>query len=61
MTRVWDKVARLMNLTGFRLEVETATFAEPKDPKNESLADNLLDLAVYAIIWMLHRSGQWGH
>lgn len=92
VTRSWDKVARLMNLSGFHVEisdsdfrpelpvlgdiwnsftelmkkygyymdVESIKFDSPKEPKNESIDDTLMDLAVYAIIWMLLREDAWG-
>lgn len=60
MTRIWDKVARLMNLNGFHIDVNLKEFSKPLNPKNESLDDSLMDLAVYAVIWMLYRRGVWG-
>ena len=60
VTRTWDKMARLMNLMGFRITINESEFAEPTNPKNESVADNLLDLAVYTVIWILHRGRVWG-
>ena len=57
---VWDKVARLMNLQGFSITISEFAYKELKVAKNESISDNLLDLAVYAIIWMLYRTDQWG-
>jgi 5'(3')-deoxyribonucleotidase len=60
MTRVWDKVARLMNLMGFRLNIEKSEFATPKMPREEAVEDSILDLAVYAIIWLIYRQGSWG-
>jgi len=60
VTRLWDKMARLMNLTGFRIEIASSTFAEPLQPKNESVEDTLTDLSVYAIIGLLLRQGKWG-
>jgi 5'-nucleotidase len=59
-TRTWDKTSRLMNLHGFRIEIENMRFDKPQDPKNESIDDNIQDLAVYAIIWQLYRKGVWG-
>jgi hypothetical protein len=59
-TRVWDKVSRLMNLMGFRIEIASMHYEAPQAPKNESIEDNLLDLSVYAIIWQLFRQGKWG-
>jgi nucleoside 2-deoxyribosyltransferase len=60
MTRVWDKVSRLMNLIGFRIEIAQSAYESKREPKNESIEDNVMDLAVYAIIWRLFRRGVWG-
>jgi hypothetical protein len=61
VTRLWDKTARLMNLTGFNIALDTPVeFSAPKNPQNESIDDTYLDLAVYSIIGKLLRSGDWG-
>jgi hypothetical protein len=60
VTRIWDKVSRLMNLCGFRLEIESSRYEAPLSPKNESIDDNIQDLGVYSIIWQLFRKGVWG-
>jgi hypothetical protein len=60
-TRMWDKMARLMNLSGFNLEVKLLSFNQPKSPKNESIEDTLMDMAVYALINLLYRAGKWGN
>jgi hypothetical protein len=60
MTRTWDKVSRLMNLIGFKIDVSLKSFEPPRQPKNESIEDNLMDLAVYSIIWQIYRQGKWG-
>lgn len=60
MTRLWDKMARLMNLTGFQIEVQRSEYQQPKDPKHESVDDSLIDLANYAVIGILLRLGVWG-
>lgn len=60
ITRVWDKTARLLNLTGFRINAEMVGFEAPKQPRHESIDDTYLDLSVYAIIGLLLRKGQWG-
>jgi hypothetical protein len=61
VTRMWDKVCRLMNLTGLKIDINTpVTFVAPKEPKNESIDDTYGDLAVYSIIGQLLRSGKWG-
>lgn len=60
VVRLWDKIARLMNLTGFSVRVEQSKFERPKTPKNESVDDAYMDLSVYGIIGMLVRLGKWG-
>jgi hypothetical protein len=60
VTRIWDKVARLMSLTGFKVEVTATHHAAPKKPQNESVEDTLLDLANYSIITHIFRKGLWG-
>lgn len=61
VTRLWDKTARLMNLVGFKIDINMPVeFVEPKEPRNESIDDTYSDLAVYAIIGKLLRSGDWG-
>ena len=59
MVRIWDKVARLMNLMGFRIKICSSKYEEPKLPKNESIEDTLLDLANYANIAFIIRKGDW--
>jgi nucleoside 2-deoxyribosyltransferase len=60
-TRMWDKVARYLNLIGFRIEITSpATFEQPSKPKHESIDDTLRDLAVYGVIGQLLRRGVWG-
>lgn len=60
VTRLWDKIARLLNLTGFRAEITRSEFSAPRTPKNESIEDSFLDAAVYSIIGLLLRRGVWG-
>jgi hypothetical protein len=60
ITRLWDKIARLLSLHGFRFKVEQGTYEKPEAPKNESIDDSLMDAAVYSIIGMLLRKGVWG-
>lgn len=58
--RLWDKMARLLNLMGFNLKVETCEFVKPKAANCESLDDTLLDMANYALIFKQLRQGKWG-
>lgn len=60
VTRLWDKVARLLNLTGFDVKVDVGTFRAPKVAQNEPIEDAYEDAAVYAIIGRLLRAGKWG-
>jgi hypothetical protein len=60
VTRLWDKVARLLNLTGFRIDIARSHFEAPANPKCESINDTLMDLAVYGVIGLLLRAGKWG-
>ena len=60
VTRIWDKVARLMNLTGFQVEIESSTYTAPRHAANESIDDSLIDLANYGVIGLLLRRGVWG-
>ena len=61
VTRLWDKTARLLNLTGFKFKaILSEGYSPPKRPKNESIDDTYMDLSVYGIIGLLLRRGQWG-
>lgn len=60
VTRMWDKMARLMNLTGFKIEIKQAEYSQPQNAKHESIDDTLLDVANYAVILRLLRRGEWG-
>ena len=48
VTRIWDKLARILNLT-----------RNNSTPNNESLEDSFADMANYAIISLLVLRGQW--
>lgn len=61
VTRLWDKVARLLNLSGFNIHIQRSDYSKPIHPKNEAIQDTYEDLAVYAVIGMLLRNGEWGH
>lgn len=56
-TRIWDKVARYLNLVGFN--IKTGEYTAPKEPKNESVDDTLIDLSNYGIIGLLEKNGLW--
>lgn len=58
VVRLWDKTARLMNLYGF--DIATGKFSGKKTVTFETIEDNLLDLANYAIITLILMKGKWG-
>lgn len=59
--RMWDKMARIMNLTGFKLHIsKPAEFVGAKEATNEALEDSYWDMFVYAIIAILLRRNEWG-
>ena len=60
VTRLWDKIARLLNLTGFEVNVDVGSFRAPKAAQNEPIEDAYDDAAVYSVIGRLLRSGKWG-
>jgi hypothetical protein len=61
VVRLWDKMARLMSLYGFHLELaKPSEYTAPKDAKNESVEDTFADLANYGIIAKLLKDGTWG-
>lgn len=59
-TRIWDKVARIMSLMGWRITVASSVFEAPREPACESLDDSIIDLSVYGVIWQLYNEGVWG-
>lgn len=61
LTRMWDKMARLMNLIGFRFTVQDPWFSgAERIPANEPTIDSYKDLACYSIIGLILRKGLWG-
>jgi hypothetical protein len=60
-TRLWDKIARILNLQGFDLQVQKGNFSAPRANQNESIDDSFMDAAVYSVIGRLLRQNKWGH
>lgn len=58
VTRIWDKVARLMKLSGF--DISTGAYSEAKKANNEPVEDTFGDLSNYSIISLIYRGGLWG-
>lgn len=60
VVRLWDKIARLLNLTGFKISAVLNEFDKPSNPKHESIDDTAIDAANYAVILAIYRAGFWG-
>lgn len=60
VTRLWDKMARIFSLTGFKVKAEFQEYTAPREAQNESLDDSYLDLATYGVIASIYRKGVWG-
>ena len=60
VTRLWDKISRLMSLYGYRIKIESSHYEVPREPKNESIDDSWVDAANYAVIGQILRKGAWG-
>ena len=59
--RLWDKMARIMNLMGFDLKVQTCEYKpHNRSAKHEAIEDSFLDMSCYAIIAKLLSEGKWG-
>jgi hypothetical protein len=60
-TRTWDKMARILNLSGFRFDISNVKLTTASQPKYESLLDSWRDLAGYALIALTYSSGAWAN
>lgn len=60
VVRLWEKIARLMNLHGFPLRIEWVEREPNRIPQHEAIEDSLIDLANYAVIGLVLRQGDWG-
>jgi Domain of unknown function (DUF4406) len=60
IVRLWDKIARLMNLTGYQFKISESRLEAPKEPKHEAIEDSFIDAACYGVIGLLVRRGVWG-
>lgn len=59
-TRMWDKMVRIMNLTGFDIAAKFQGFHGKKKATNEPYMDAFLDIAVYGVIAQLLEQDKWG-
>jgi len=59
-TRMWDKIVRIMNLTGFSITAEHLGFEKPRRAVNEPYMDAFMDVAVYGVIAQIFQEGKWG-
>jgi hypothetical protein len=63
IVRMWDKMARIMNLAGFNIQIsKTADLNTSKNisATNEPMEDSFWDIAVYAVIKILLDKNVWG-
>lgn len=60
LTRLWDKTARLLSLSGFTFDIRLIEAFKPREAKHEPVEDSYLDLACYAIIGLILRAQKWG-
>jgi nucleoside 2-deoxyribosyltransferase len=60
VVRLWDKIARLLNLSGHKIEISGHRFEPPSTPNCESIEDTYFDAANYSVIGLLVRRGLWG-
>ena len=61
IVRLWDKMARLMSLSGFNLQVELLSYLpNGQPPQYESITDTLEDMAVYSLLLRILKAGKWG-
>lgn len=60
VVRMWDKMARIMSLTGF--DIGTGKFSGEKlnQVKDETIVDTAKDMGVYAKIFRIFSEGKWG-
>jgi len=58
LVRSWDKMARLMHLSGF--DIKTGICTGEREAVNEPIEDAWLDKANYSLIALIHRVGKWG-
>ena len=63
VVRMWDKMARIMNLVGFNISLKETARYDPKkqiSASNEPLEDSFWDMSVYSIISILLDQDAWG-
>jgi len=62
IVRMWDKMARLMNLSGFRIKIVSSELVPEKSVtvSDETVSDTLIDMSNYGIIATMQREGSWG-
>lgn len=63
VVRMWDKMARIMNLVGFNIALKETAQYDPKkqvSASNEPLEDSFWDMSVYSVISILLDRNAWG-
>ena len=60
ISRILDKICRILSLEGWDVEITFKGFREAKKAKFESVYDAYKDLSVYALIALIFKQGKWG-
>ena len=60
LTRLWEKVVRMMNLMGYNFEVSRSWRTPRQTPLNETNDEAWHDIANVAVICLLVEQGVWG-
>lgn len=62
VVRLWDKMARILNLEGFHFDIDpdSVKYVGAKEASNEPLADSYEDMGTYTVIQTLLKNGDWG-
>lgn len=58
--RLWDKMCRLVNLSGYKITKIEIEKKPVKEAANESIDDTFLDMAIYSTIARCMLKGKWG-
>jgi len=60
ISRILDKVCRILSLEGWEVEIKFKEIHEPKEAEYESVEDAYRDLSVYSNIAIIWKKGLWG-
>lgn len=60
VVKMWDKMSRIMSLSGFDIGTGTFTGTKRNMVEDESIVDTAKDMGVYAKIFRIYSEGKWG-